>query len=233
MNIRHFTFNIFQENTYVIWDKGPDCVAVDPAFSRPDEREAFFGLMESEGLKVSAILLTHCHFDHVYGVKELQDLFGCPVYMDPKEVVNLEYNDEVIGKLGLTPPDGSFTRTDISDGETISAAGIDFKVISTPGHAPGAVCFLVEKENVMFTGDTLFAGTIGRTDLKYSEYDDEIRSIMEKLIILPGDIDILPGHGPGSTILDERYKNPFLEPFNEPEETFNPDLEGIEINPLS
>jgi glyoxylase-like metal-dependent hydrolase (beta-lactamase superfamily II) len=93
-----------------------------------------------------------------------------------------------------------------------------FQIIKTPGHTPDSVCFYNEQEHIMFTGDTLFAGTIGRTDLPGGDYDSEIRSIMEKLIFLPGETTIYPGHGPESTIARERVQNPFLEPFNEREE---------------
>ena len=101
--------------------------------------------------------------------------------------------------------------------ETGAFAG-EFTVIATPGHTPDSVCYYSEKDAILFTGDTLFAGTIGRTDLPGGNYDDEIRSIMEKLIFLPGETVIYPGHGPQSTIARERIQNPFLEPFNEREE---------------
>ena len=113
----------------------------------------------------------------------------------------------------------------------MEAAGLTFEVIATPGHTPGGVCWLVRDEKLLFTGDTLFAGAIGRTDLSFGEYDDEIRSIMEKLMLLDGDIRLFPGHGPASTIADERTGNPFLEPFNEPEEETGPDQPPIIIRP--
>lgn len=100
------------------------------------------------------------------------------------------------------------------------AALYGFKVIDTPGHTPDSVCYYNEAEHILFTGDTLFAGSIGRTDLPGGDYDSEIRSIMEKLIFLPGETEIYPGHGPSSTIARERTDNPFLEPFNEREELF-------------
>ena len=111
----------------------------------------------------------------------------------------------------------------------LEIAGMKWEVIATPGHTPGGVCYLEREAGVMLTGDTLFAGSIGRTDFLYSEYDDEIRSIMEKLILLDPDIRILPGHGPTSTIGHERTHNPFLEPFNEPEEPIDPELEPVVI----
>ena len=91
-----------------------------------------------------------------------------------------------------------------------------FKVIATPGHTPGCVCFYNEEAGILLSGDTLFAGAIGRTDLLGGDYDKEISSIMDRLIGLPGDVDVLPGHGPRSSIAEERTGNPFLQPFNEP-----------------
>ena len=133
-------------------------------------------------------------------------------------------------RLGLTPPDVSFTWTPLQEGP-LAVAGMTFEVIHTPGHTPGGVCFLEREAGILFTGDTLFAGSIGRTDFPYSEYDDEIRSIMEKIILLDPAIRIFPGHGPTSTIGKERTGNPFLEPFNEPEEkTTDSDLEPVVIH---
>jgi len=229
-NVHKFTFNLFQEHTMVCWKQAPGCIVVDPAFYEESERMEFYDFLKAEGLRPEAILVTHAHADHIFGVRELQDFFGIPVYMNSAEMPNLAGTVSLSAKLGLRIPDAGFRSTDVSDGETIGAAGLSFKVITTPGHSPGGVCYLEENERIMFTGDTLFAGTIGRTDLLYGEYDDEIRSIMEKLIILPPDIRIFPGHGGDSTIGRERTHNPFLEPFNEPEEALDPDPEPVTIS---
>ena len=130
----------------------------------------------------------------------------------------------------MEAPEIGFKTTDIHDSDTLSAAGISFNVIATPGHSPGGVCYYIQDEGVLFSGDTLFAGAIGRTDLGYGEYDDEIRSIMEKIILLDPSVKVYPGHGPATTIGDERTGNPFLEPFNEPVEEFNPDAEPVVIH---
>ena len=231
MNIHSFQFNLFQVHTLVVWKQCPECVVVDPGFYTGAEKGAFFSFLASEGLRPEAVLLTHAHIDHIYGVKAIIDTFGrIPVYMDDREMANIAYAPEAAPRFGLDVPDCSFATTPIHDGETISAAGLEFEVISTPGHAPGAVCYLEKEEETMFTGDTLFAGTIGRSDLKFGEYDNLIESIMEKLIVLPGDIRIIPGHGRESTIGWERTHNPFLEPFNEPEEEIDPDAPPITIH---
>lgn len=219
MNLQIFTFNLFKEHTMVLDAGNGGCVITDPGFYDGDEAARLYAYLEEKRLTPEAILVTHCHIDHIWGARELQKKYDIPLYMGPENVQQFEFFDKMAYKLNLTPPDYGFDVTSVSDGDTVRAAGFEFKVITTPGHSPGGVCYLEEKERIMFTGDTLFAGTIGRTDLFLGEYDDIIRSVMEKLIVLDGDITIYPGHGPSSTIAKERMSNPFLEPFNEPEET--------------
>lgn len=219
MNVHIFTFNLFQEHTMVAWKEAGRCVVIDPGFYSDGESLQFFGWMEENGMKAEAVMITHGHLDHISGVKDVQDRFGgIPVYMNDADTVELDYDLDMSRRLGLKEPKIDFKCTNAADGDVIEAAGMRFKVITTPGHSPGGVCYLEEEAGIMFTGDTLFAGTIGRTDFKFSSYDDEIRSIMEKLVWLDGDIVIYPGHGGTSTIARERTTNPFLEPFNEKEE---------------
>lgn len=230
LTIKTLEFNVFQENCYIVSNEGgTHCVIIDPGFYYPQEEKQFFDTLFAEGLKVDAVLLTHGHSDHIYGVARVQKATGCRVYMHPADKGVIAAQTPLLKTIGIREPDSSFTSTDIAEGGLITEAGITFKVIHTPGHTPGGVCYLVESEKVLFTGDTLFAGTIGRTDFDYSDYDKEIAAIMEKLIILDSDISVLPGHGPSSTIGDERTHNPMLEPFNEPEEKIDPDLPGITI----
>ena len=231
MYIRHFSFNLFQENSYVIWKTAEQgCIVIDPGFCKQSESDAFFGLLKDNGLTPKAVLLTHGHMDHIYGARELSERYGIPVYMHSEERKVMEADSKRTAQIGIKGPDFSFTSTDVADNDTVNAAGMELKVITTPGHSPGSVCYLLEDEGVMFTGDTLFAGTIGRTDLMFGDYDDEIRSIMEKLIWLDPSIEIFPGHGPSSSIGRERTGNPFLEPWGEAEEETDPEnLEPVSI----
>jgi len=230
MKIRTFQVNLFQENTALAWKEGPGCVIVDPGCYTDAETDELFNFIDTRGLRPEAILLTHGHPDHIFGVKACQDRYGCPVYLNTLDQKVLEYAIKVSPKLGLRAPDCGFRCSQIKDGDVIEAGGMHFRVIHTPGHTPGGSCFLEEEEKLIFTGDTLFAGTIGRTDLLYGDYDDEIRSIMEKLAVLDGDIEIRPGHAGSSTIGYERTHNPMLEPFNEPEEDPDGDLKPIGIH---
>ena len=211
MKIKRFVCNAFQENCYVVSD-GSRCIIIDPGFDPGQagdgsELDGMYSYLEAEGLTPEAILLTHSHWDHTLGVPALVERFGIPVKSAQAET-------------GAFPAEPFFGE----DGNDAGAALYGFKVIATPGHTPDSVCYYNETEHILFTGDTLFAGSIGRTDLPGGDYDSEIRSIMEKLIFLPGETEIYPGHGPSSTIARERAENPFLEPFNEREEIF-PDEE--------
>ncbi|MBP5625400.1 MAG: MBL fold metallo-hydrolase [Bacteroidales bacterium] len=231
LNIRTLTCNLLQERTYVAWEGTGACVIIDPGCYGDGELQDLEGLLAQESLTPAAILLTHGHFDHIFGVKALQDRFGgIPVFMHPADEAVLDYGADMARQLGLTPAATDFRRTPVRDGQTLEIAGIRFEVIATPGHTPGGVCYYVREADILFSGDTLFAGSIGRTDFPYGEYDDLIRSIMERVILLDPAVRILPGHGPSSTIGRERTGNPFLEPFNEPEEAPDPDLEPVVIH---
>lgn len=230
LNIRQIAVNMFRENTYLLWNGGPSCAIVDPGCQSDDEFRALTELIGQNGLTPAAILVTHGHHDHIFGVKKLLGHYGdMPVYMTATDRDLLVSGGFFVDFLCRDKVDTDFPVTEVSDAGKVTVADMEFEVIATPGHSPGSVCWLDRSHSVMFTGDTLFAGTIGRTDLPHCEYDDEIRSIMEKLLPLDPGTRIFPGHGPGSTIGRERCGNPFLEPFNEPEEEIPEDLAPVSI----
>ena len=238
MEIKRFNCNYLSENCYVA-SEGAGAVIVDPGFL-DDEIDGLYSYMDAEGLKPEAILLTHAHFDHILATKILQDKYGIPVFLHPDEQSTLQLDRKYVAEENIRNFQPEFERTPVSDGQTLVFAEgrLKFRVIATPGHTPGGVCYYEETDGVLFSGDTLFAGTIGRTDLEYGDYDMLIRSIMEKLILLPGETAVYPGHGRPTSIAAERSDNPFLEPFNEAEEEFDPEsiepviIHGGEAVPL-
>lgn len=216
IRIEHFTFNAFQERGFAVWDNDGFCAFIDPGFSTSAEREQFTGLVAQKGLKPVCIMLTHAHIDHIYGVAELAHTYNIPIYMDERENFTLEVCNPFLCKaFGLPVPESFET---VRTGEAIAVGSLNFEVLETPGHSAGGVCFLERNEKVLFSGDTLFAGAIGRTDHPGGDYDLLMKSIFEKLMCLDGDITVLPGHGPDTSVADERMTNPFLLPFNEPYE---------------
>ena len=212
LKIKRFVFNPFQENTYLVESPQGKCLIVDPGAYDRNEKETLLG--ELRGKEPEAVLLTHGHPDHLASAALLQREFGVKVFMHPDDTdVPSHIAGPLAAHLNL-----EFEITALSDGQVLQLLGLECKVIHTPGHSPGGVCYWFESENVLFTGDTLFRGTIGRTDLYKGEYDDLIRSVMDKIMGLPACTDVLPGHAGATTIAEERTENPFLQPFNEPEE---------------
>lgn len=209
IRIHKFTFNAFEENTYVVWDDTLQCAVIDPGCRSHSEREELVRFIGKADLVPKAILLTHMHPDHVFGVRELCDRYGAEVYMNQKETC--PFGD--VEKFDFTPAD---------EGMTVTFGKLAAKALSTPGHSAGGLCWWFEEEKVIFTGDTLFRGCIGRSDLPGGDLDTLMDSLHNVLMNLDGDIDVLPGHGPASDIACERQTNPFLftEEENVPEENF-------------
>lgn len=218
IHIQHFTFNDFQTRCCVVWDDSLSCAFVDPGCSSPAEIAELTSFVSKHGLTPACIMLTHGHFDHILGVAELSKTYGgLPVYMNPADKFTLESNEYFCRCFGAPLP-AAFETTDIHEGETIKIGSLDFEVIETPGHTVGGVCYYERNEKTLFCGDTLFAGAIGRTDHPGGDYDTIMKSILEKIVTLDGDVTVIPGHGPCSDIATEGMTNPFLLPFNEPYE---------------
>ena len=231
IHTEYFTFNAFQERCTLAWDDNRSCVIADPGCLTDSEISRLVSFIDSKGLTPVCIMLTHCHFDHIYGMAPLAKKYSIPVYAHPEEMYTLEQTNPYVCQAYGLPLPSTFpiiktqeeeempsTYIPVTEGDTIKAGSMCFEVFETPGHTTGGVCFLERNEKILISGDTLFAGSIGRTDHPGGDYDALMKGIFEKLLMLDGDVKIIPGHGPESDIATERMTNPFLLPFNEPYE---------------
>jgi hydroxyacylglutathione hydrolase len=210
MILETLTVGPFQENCYVIGD-GETGAIVDPG----DEAARIALAVERTGLEIGQILVTHAHIDHVGAVGALADEYACPVLMHTEAEPMLQQLPTQAMMMGLRFAKVPAVDRHIQDGEILEVGSLKLESLYTPGHAPGHLAFYVESEGLVLAGDTLFAGSVGRTDLFGGDMEVLVRSINERLLTLPDETRVYPGHGPRTTIGDERAYNPFLrgEPF--------------------
>lgn len=207
-----FYFNDLRECCYILWDESKECVIVDPGCQTDNEKERLRKFIAANELIPVKLLNTHGHFDHVMGNAFVNSTWGIKTYihpMDKPQLMRAVSYGEMFGYNIEEPPSET---VDVADGETIEFGKSRLKVIYTPGHTRGGVCYYSEEEGNHFvlSGDTLFAGSIGRTDLPGGDYDEIMESLLDKIVKLGGDYRVLPGHGPETTIGQELDSNPFL-----------------------
>ncbi|AYE35494.1 MBL fold metallo-hydrolase [Clostridium septicum] len=198
MIIKTIPAGSLQANCYIVMDEDTkEAVVMDPG----GDSDWIIKTIESIGAKIKYILLTHAHADHDGGVVDLKKKYDVPVYMNKAEEEYMEKDNFVFGRI---PKFYSF----INDGDILKIGSLEIKCLHTPGHTKGGMCFLIEDK--VFTGDTLFQGSIGRTDFSGGDFNEIIKSINDKLLVLPNNVEVYPGHGPKSTIIFEKMRNPFL-----------------------
>uniref|UniRef100_UPI003FEFEC96 MBL fold metallo-hydrolase n=1 Tax=Alistipes shahii TaxID=328814 RepID=UPI003FEFEC96 len=210
MKIACLPFNPIQENTYVLWDETNECVVIDAGNSSPREDAALDNFIAEHGLKPVLAANTHGHFDHTLGVEHLKQRYGIPFALSSKDTFLLENaatSGSIFGvKVGAMPT----VERDLDGEQEIRFGKTTLRVLRTPGHTPGHVAFFDEGSKSLFTGDTLFRESIGRTDLPGGDYSWIMRSIFDVLVPLGDEVHVYPGHGPESTIGHEVLYNPFI-----------------------
>ncbi len=211
LNVAFFTFNAFEENTYIISNDKKQCWIVDPGMYHDEEKEALFSYIEEKQLQPQAIINTHAHIDHIFGVQAVIDRYGIPFGMHEQEQVVLKMAAGSATLFGFdfkTAPQPTFF---IKENEALQLGDDTLQVFLTPGHSPGSISFYYPKGNWVISGDVLFSGSIGRTDLPGGSMDTLLKSIRTYLFTLPGETTVLSGHGPSTSIAEEKMNNPFLK----------------------
>jgi len=210
LKIKSFVFSPIQENTYLLYDEFNNCAIIDPGCYFDDEKEQLVGFVQKSGLKPKMLLNTHCHLDHVFGNKYIAETYRLVAQIHEKEKAVLEFAPA--SGLMYNMPFDNYTGDFIflKEGDKIVIGQDELLVIEAPGHSPGHICFYCAKQHFLIGGDVLFNRSIGRTDLPGGNHEQLIKNIKEKLFVLPDETIVYSGHGPATTIGEEKLYNPYL-----------------------
>jgi glyoxylase-like metal-dependent hydrolase (beta-lactamase superfamily II) len=211
LTVQPFTFNPVQENTYVLYNEKGDCCIIDPGCYFASEEQALKGFIEQNGLKPVLLLNTHCHLDHIFGNRFIQKTYNLTLHLHPQEKAVLDYGPTA-GQAWQMPFDNyDGELIFIDEGQTIRIGDDELHVLFTPGHSPGSISFYDKEAKFVISGDVLFQGSVGRTDLPGGDFTILEESIKTKLYTLPEDTIVYSGHGESTTIGDEMKTNPFVK----------------------
>lgn len=208
MILETFPVGPLQCNCTILGDEeAGEAIVIDPG----DEIGRIERRLRERGLKLKQILITHAHIDHVGGALKLKKLTGAPIFMNENDLGLLQAMEMQAAWLGMAPPETAPPDASLKEGQRVGLERFPADVLHTPGHTQGSICLHVAPMKLLVAGDTLFAGSIGRTDLPGGNHRQIIDSIHTRLLALPDETRVLPGHGPETTIGEERESNPFLQ----------------------
>jgi hydroxyacylglutathione hydrolase len=209
--IKTYEFNDFGVNTYVLSSDDKECIIIDPGCYTQDEKRELDNYITENDLKVVKLLITHCHIDHILGITHVEDTYGVGAAIHPKGADMLRASVGYGSVFGFDV-DKVIKATDfVIEGDVIWLGENKLNVVYTPGHAAGSVCYICHAEKFVMTGDVLFFGSIGRTDLPTGDFNLLMKSIKTKLFTLNDSFTVYPGHGPETTIGYEKQNNPFID----------------------
>jgi len=210
LHIKSFTFNPFSENTYVLFDETDEAVVIDPGCYEKGERGELYDFILSKKLKPVKLLNTHCHIDHVLGNAFIKNSYDIPLWFHKDEEPILRAVPSYASNYGFPQYQDSKADHYIREGELVKFGNTQLQSLLVPGHAPGHLVFYHPDSKSCIGGDTLFQGSIGRTDLPGGSHDTLLQAIKTKLFALPDDVKVYPGHGPATSIGFEKINNPFV-----------------------
>ena len=210
IQVKKFIFNPFQVNTYLLWDETRECVIIDAGCSGKIEQKELTGFIEREGLKPVRLLNTHSHIDHIAGNAFVVEKYNLKLEAHPDGKPFIDHSQETAKTYDFVNFETVEPELPIHEGDVIKWGNSELEVVETPGHADGSVCFINRPQKFVISGDVLFYQSIGRTDFPTGDYDLLIDNIFKKLLTLPREYTVYPGHGPETTIGFEMYANPFL-----------------------
>lgn len=211
LTIETFTFNPYQENTYLLIDSDKHCVIIDPGMHNVQEQSYFENFIEQNNLKPTLLLNTHCHIDHVLGNNFIFEKWGIKPNFHENEVPVLVAVENYAPQMGFRYETSPIPETFLQDNEIINFGGHQIQSIFAPGHSPGHLCYYIEDLNVLIGGDVIFRNSIGRTDLPGGDHQTLLNSITTRIYTLPENVEVFPGHGPTTTIGFEKQTNPFVK----------------------
>ncbi len=210
MELKVFYFNELRECTYVLWDDSKECIIVDCGCGNDNECARLQKFIDENQLKPVMMVNTHGHFDHAMGNDFLARTYHIPSYIHAGDQALLAETANIAVNFGYTVPVPPAPAAFLEDGQALTFGHSALQVLHTPGHSKGCVCLYSPEDHFIITGDTLFQGCIGRTDLPGGNYDEIMDSLSRKLLPLPDDTVVYPGHGPATTIGEEKLTNPFI-----------------------
>lgn len=211
MKIKRFEFNMLPVNCYLAYDNTKEAVIIDPGCLYTEEKEFLRDYIASKGLTVKHQLCTHLHLDHVFGCKFIKETYGLGIEANPADEYWLEQAPHQARAFGLTYPEiKEPIETPLFDGDIITFGNLQLEAICVPGHSPGSLAFYCREKRVLFSGDVLFQGSIGRADLQGGNFEELKENICNRLFTLPDEVAVYPGHGPSTTIGYEKRNNPFF-----------------------
>lgn len=210
LHIQSFVFNPYQENSYIIYDDYKNCIIIDPGMHHYKEEEALSAYIQSEGFTPISLINTHGHIDHVLGNKYVADTYNLIPQFHEKELPLVVQVQNYAPQMGIRYEPSPIPETFLSEGDKIQIGDDKLELILAPGHSPGHLCLYSEKYKFLIGGDVLFKNSIGRTDLPGGNHQQLLDSIATKIYSLPEDTVVYPGHGPTTTIREEKQNNPFI-----------------------